>query len=183
MKRRLLIPLLAVLLLGGTLFFFYRYHGAEKQLHEKHCVSFSPRVSDEDGRRIQTLISTIAHTSTVSLLFKKGSLQKLGALLDQNVPPFVFLAYIFSHEELAKDMRLIQQSSMKYNNFLEGLQKNLLKEYAAGCFYSTAKGFAAHLGRDYNAMHPLLKRAIEEAEARRNKKAFRAFVDYLIKTS
>ena len=36
---------------------------------------------------------------------------------------------IFSDKKLANDMKIVKKSSMKYNNFCEGLYKNMMKLY------------------------------------------------------
>ncbi|MBS0584751.1 MAG: hypothetical protein JSR76_00410 [Verrucomicrobia bacterium] len=184
-KIRTFLTLILLVVCGGLLFFLLRAKEPTLELPAtvKECASFELNIAPEDAARIDTLIGTIAKASIVKLLFKKGQMQKIGAELDARVPPFAFLAYIFSHKKLANDMALIQQSSMKYQNFLEGLQKNLLKEYREGCFYPTAKGFAIYLNRDAAVINDLLKDAIEKAEVEKNSAAFRDFVDYLIKTS
>jgi hypothetical protein len=181
-KIRIFVTLILLVASGGLLFFLLRTKEPNLELPAtvKECASFELNIAPEDAARIDTLIGTIAHASVVKLLFKKGQMQKLGNQLDATVPPFVFLAYIFSHKKLAKDMALIQQSSMKYQGFLEGLQKNLLKEYREGCFYPTAKGFAVYLNRDAAVINDLLKQGIEQAEVEKNSAAFRGFVDYLI---
>ena len=183
MRCELILTFVATTLTALLLFFSFYHHQQEKAPLQANCNPFSPKVSKEDGERIKTLIPTIAHSSYPSLLFKQRDLRKIGDILDQNISPFVFLAYIFSDLKLTQDMKRIQKSSVKYNNFLQGLQKNLVKVYNEGCLYQIAKGFSAYLRRDADTINQLLKQGIENGEGRKDSKAFAPFLDYLIKTS
>ncbi len=183
MRYKLVLGFIAALLIGVVVFLSLCHHQQEQAPLDQICNPFSPKVSKEDGERIQTLISTIAHSSYTSLLFKQGDLRRIGDTLDRNLAPFVFLGYIFSDPQLTQDMKLIQKSSMKYDNFVKGVQKNLVQVYREGCLYQIAKGFSAHIHRDPEAINQILKQAIESAEGGNNSKAFRIFIDYLIKTS
>lgn len=147
-----------------------------------NCSSNALYVSAEDGKRIDEMISTIANTSSMGLLFKKGHLEDLGAKVNEKVGPFAFLTYIFSHPELARDMKKIQSNSMKYTPFVKGLRTNMMRDYEAGCFYVYADQCIGALKLNKEEVTAILKECIETASATRNKPAFKPFVDYLIKT-
>lgn len=150
-----------------------------QERYDGKCNKFIFAVDAEDGKKIREIISTMANTSTFGLLFKKSHLKKLGNAVDKHVPPFEFLAYIFSDPDLAKSMARIQKSSFKYNGFLEGLQKNLMIVEGNGCMSIKADGFSKFLGLDPRKTKLFLAGGVTKAQ-KGNNKAFRSFVDYLI---
>lgn len=187
MKRNSSIILLTVttlMLLAAVAYFMTGPAGGDKSSKPKsgvECKEFTGKVDPEDGERIDTVITTMANTSLIGLAFKSSQLHKLGDILDKHVPPFEFLGYIFSHPKLAKAMTEIKQSRMKYDNFVDGLKKGLLKEYESGCFFYRAKGFAKYLNLNEEKTLLVLKKCVEAAKTSKSKTAFKPFVDYLIK--
>lgn len=149
-----------------------------KPVAKIQCKEFSLNVSPSDGQRIETLLSTMANTNAFGLAFKRKQLYTIGDILDQHVPPFQFLAYIFSHPKLVDDMKRIRKSKMKYDNFVEGLRKNLLKEADSKCFETTAKGFIAFLGVDEEKTLRLLDLGVNKG--RIDKRSFKPLVNFLI---
>lgn len=188
MKRNTKIVLstfVTILIIVGLAFVFFDMpflRKEEKVLETKKSSpgDFTYNVSRADGAKITEIVQTVAHTSTVALAFKSGHLHNLGHSVDKTVASFEFLAYIFSHPELADDMALIQKSSMKYNNFVEGLYKGLVGDYNRGIFYARARGFAHFLGLDEEKTISILKGCIEDAIQNKNKRAFKPFLNYLI---
>lgn len=176
--------LIAAIILAGFLFYFSQNISLEKPkvatLEESYCAPFNAKIDPSDGKLIEELITTLAHTSTLGLAFKKGHLEAIGQTLDEHVPPLEFLGYIFSHQELANDMVLIRESNMKYGNFIKGLQKNMLKEDAAGCLDKKVKGFSKYLDLDEKMIHALIQSCLQKAKKSHDNKAFSLLVDYLI---
>jgi len=119
-------------------------------------------------------------TSLIGLAFKSSHLHEVGHVLDEHVPPFEFLGYIFSHPKLVKAMTEVKMSNSKYNGFVEGLRKNMLKEYESSCFFYRAKGFAKYLNLDEEKTIAILKECVERAKTKNDKRAFKPFVNYLI---
>lgn len=145
------------------------------------CKSFTIKVDQQSKKNIAEIVNTLTNTSTIGLAFKSSHLRKIGAAVDKNVPsPLTFLAVIFVSKDLANQMKRIKKSSMKYNNFCEGLYKNMMRlSKDPKCFQFEIEGFAKSLG-----INPVKTFHVAETCAKHgtngDKDAFIPFVDYLI---
>ncbi len=113
--------------------------------------SFTLSVSEEKGKIIEEIVSTIGKTSVISLGFKQGHLKALGKQLN-GVGPLQFLAYIFSSEELTDHMKNIRKSSFKWNGFIDGLKTGLTKEADSNKLYIDLPGFAKVVQVEYQEL-------------------------------
>lgn len=156
------------------------FNGVSKSL-SGHCKEFRTKVDKKSEANITEIISTMADTSTLGLAFKSNHLKELGKQVDESVPsPLVFLYVIFSDQKLANDMKIIKKSSFKYNNFCEGLYKNMMTSYHnKECFKKNMYSFAKTLKLDKEKTYIVAKTCGRHGE-NKNKDAFRPFVDYLI---
>ena len=141
---------------------------------------FEFSVTKENGAKISEIVSTVAHTRALSLWSKENHLKKLGAEVDNEVNFLQFWAFVFSHTKLAKDMRIIQKSSMKYNPFISGGRKAILEAYSKDkeCFLKTGIGFARFLKIDPETTVRLLKEGLEALETKDT--GLKPFFDFLI---
>jgi hypothetical protein len=166
----------------ATLDYLGYLSGVEKVVHKGDCSSFSMKTDAKSIENIEEIVTTLANTSTVGLAFKASHLRAVGKEIDNKVPsPFVFLAIIFSNPKLAKDMKIVQQSAYKYNNFCEGLDKNMMLSYQnKECFEKTVRGFSKQLKLNFEKTFTIVETCAEHGK-NGHKNAFKPFVDYLIK--
>lgn len=102
--------------------------------------NFTLEVTKEQGKIIEEIITTMGTSSVIGLGFKRGHLKALGKKLD-GVGPLQFLGYIFSREDLKKQMKSIRNSSMKWNGFMDGLKPGLEKEVTSNQLFVKLPGF------------------------------------------
>ena len=172
----------AVIILGIISYFdFGGVKGVKKAL-SGNCKPFHMNVDSQSKKNINEIISTLANTSTLGLAFKSNHLKALGKDVDKKVPsPLMFLAVIFSDQKLANDMKIIKQSSFKYNNFCEGLYKNMMTSYQnKECFKKNIDSFSKLLKLNPEKTYTIAETCGKHG-VNGNKDAFRPFVDYLIK--
>lgn len=179
---KVFVSLLVLLLIVLTIFSYVGFGGKEEGGKVvADCKKFTTKVDSKSKANIAEIVNTLADTSTFGLAFKSNHLKKIGAEVDKSVPsPLSFLYVIFSDPHLAKQMKVVRESSMKYDNFVEGLFRNMYKLYKdPKCFEEQITEFAKALNLD-------VKKTITVAETcgkhgdEGNKKAFKPFVDYLI---
>ena len=167
--------------IGGMYYFEYYSKNNIDPIEDKGCASFSMKATEQSKKDIAEIVNTLADTSTVGLAFKSGHLKQLGKNVDNTVPsPLAFLAIIFSDPHLSNQMKVVQQSSFKYNNFIEGLYPNMMKLYVnQNCFKETMNAFSEHL-----KLNKVKAFAIVETCGKHgsdgDKDSFKPFVDYLI---
>lgn len=144
-----------------------------------HLESIVFKVGDEEAEVIRELIITMARTNPAVLAFKKGKLEALGQRLKSKVTTFEFLAFIFSDPDLAREMKLLQESSIKYNRFVEGFSPKMLKEFEKEGFYLRVEHFALHLDIDQIEFTKILNDCLSVAQVG-DRGAFKPLIDYLI---
>jgi len=179
-KKIYIYTFITLILIFFASFLFTESAEIKEVITTSKCEKFSPKISSKDGERIEEIISTMANTSTLGLAFKSKHLRRLGDEVDKKVPPLEFLAYIFSHPQLAEYMARIQTSGFKYNGFVEGLQGNLMKLHKQGCLEEQGKEFAKYLNLDAKKIVSLLQKGAEKAIKNNDKRAFKDLVTYLI---
>lgn len=174
---------IVIALIAASLIFYFGFYRKDKMDHneDKGCRSFSMKASAQSKRDISEIINTLADTSTFGLAFKSNHLKQLGKKVDSSVPsPLAFLAIIFSDQHLANQMKVVKQSSFKYNSFIEGLYPNMMKLYVnKNCFKETMNSFSEHLKLNKIKTFDVAQRCGKYGEAG-DKDAFKPFVDYLI---
>ncbi len=174
---------IAIIVIASGVMFYFGYYPKKviADIEDKGCSSFSMRATTQSKKDISEIVNTLADTSTMGLAFKSGHLKQLGKNVDATVPsPLAFLAIIFSDQHLANQMKIVQQSSFKYNNFVEGLYPNMMKLYVNKiCFKQTMNAFSEHL-----KLNKVKAFAIAETCGKHgadgDKDSFKPFVDYLI---
>jgi hypothetical protein len=181
--KRFLIYLFIILLIPFLIAFGYIYlfDDVDKEIiteieHEENSFF---KIGDEEGEVIRELITTMAHNNPAVLAFKKSKLESLGARLRHKVNTFEFLVFVFSNQDLADDMKLLKESSIKYKRFVEGLSQKMLKEYERDDFYLRVEHFAKHLKLDYAVISLILNSCVETGKAG-DRIAFKPLIDYLI---
>ncbi len=178
--KRFIIYLLIIIAIFLALFFALTQRQSRLLAPEgSHMESAHFKVGEEEGEVIRELIITMARTNPAVLAFKKSKLEALGLKLRSKVTTFEFLAFVFSDPELSKEMKLLQESSIKYKRFIEGLSPKMLKEYEKEGFYLRAHHFALHLEIDHEEFLQILTQCVQIAKSG-DKAAFRPIVDYLI---
>jgi hypothetical protein len=112
--------------------------------------------TDEDKSIIYNIISTIAETSKISLLFKQSQLKELGAQID-HVHPLKFLGVIFSDDYLKSCMFLIERDSFKWSGFMDGLAPSLTSHQQSAKLEQYFKDFAAQVKVPVEGMVPFFQ--------------------------
>ncbi len=82
---------------------------------------FEVKVTEDEGKAITEIVTTLGKTSLVALGFKKGHLKTLGQGL-KGIGSLHFLGYILSSDELKGHMKTIRKSSIKWDGFMDGLK-------------------------------------------------------------
>jgi hypothetical protein len=118
--------------------------------------TYEVKVSNENGKIISEIVSTLGGLSLLSLGFKKSHLKELGSNL-KGVGPLHFLGYIFSNDELKSHLKTIHQSSIKWKGFLEGLKPGFERELNSNELMDQIPAFATFVKVDANIL-------IEEAK-------------------
>ncbi|MBM3193246.1 MAG: hypothetical protein FJZ59_03320 [Chlamydiae bacterium] len=103
---------------------------------------FVVNVSDNEGKAIEEIVTTLGTHSLVSLGFKKAHLKELGQGL-KGIGCLHFLGYIFKHKELRAHMKTIQKSSFKWNGFMEGLKPGFERSLKSSELLQELPSFAA----------------------------------------
>lgn len=179
---KIIVILVVLLVLLFSLGAYFDIGVANKNFKRiSKCKSFSMKADSQSHKDIKEIVSTLANTSTFGLAFKSGHLKKLGKDIDKSVPsPLAFLAIIFSDQKMANEMKKVQQSSFKYNNFCEGLYKNMMISYRnKQCFKKQITGFSKELKLNAERTYSVAETCGRHGEDG-DKDAFRPFVDYLI---
>lgn len=112
---------------------------------------FALRISQDEGKVIEEIVTTLGKNSLVSLGFKKGHLKNLGKQL-RGIGCLQFLGYIFTKDELKLHMKAIQNSSFKWSGFMDGLKPGFEKEAKSNKLFEELPGFAATVHADYNKL-------------------------------
>lgn len=178
MKRigTIIVSTIVVLVILGCVAWWFN----EGQVSEGGIAcSFKPKIDKKSAQNITEIVTTLGDTSTLGLALKKSHLQNLGDEVDQKVPSFEFLAYIFSHPELANQMAKVRTSSFKYNSFVAGLSPNMMKESKGPCFEKKVKEFANYLKVDPNKTWEIVQEAVKKGNDG-DSNSFKPLVDYLI---
>jgi anionic cell wall polymer biosynthesis LytR-Cps2A-Psr (LCP) family protein len=171
-----------VIILGIVSYFDYGgITGVKKALSGK-CKSFHMTVDKQSKAYIGEIVTTLSNTSTMGLAFKSSHLKAIGKKVDDKVPsPLMFLAVIFTDKKLADDMKIVKESSFKYNNFCQGLYKNMMTSYHnKECFKKNIYSFSKQLKINPEKTYTVAETCGKHGE-NGSKDAFRPFVDYLIK--
>jgi hypothetical protein len=178
-KNTLIIFIISLILISfllGYNFLFAKSQGigVKKNLSSEELV-----VLPEDGEVIKELIYLMSRTNPAILALKKSKLEALGAKLRDKVNTFEFLAFVFKDPELAFEMKILKESSIKYKRFLEGLHPKMLREYEGDIFLKRAHNFAKVLEIDSEEFKKILFSCLERAKDG-DKVAFMPMVDFLI---
>ncbi len=181
-KAKVLWVIILVVVLGSVGGYFFLSSSPATNyswnLLSKNC-HFKMDISDKSQKEISEIVETVANTGYLSLLGKKGHLDRLGDIVDKEVETLDFWGYIFSQPKLANDMKKIQGESMKYNNFVQNSGKGFLKAYHQNkCFLEQVESFAKYLKINPKKTVELMKECLKKGESDKN--AFKPFIDYLI---
>jgi len=113
--------------------------------------SFEVKVSEDEGKAISEIVTTLGNSSIPGLAFKKGHLKTLGAGL-KGIGPLHFLGFIFSNEELRAHMKTIRKSSIKWEGLLDSLKSGLERELTSKKLVPELQGFAALTKADHQKL-------------------------------
>jgi hypothetical protein len=114
-------------------------------------TEFVVKVSDNEGKAIEEIVTTLGTHSLVSLGFKKGHLKELGHGL-KGIGCLHFLGYIFNNKDLRAHMKTIQKSSFKWNGFMEGLKPGFERALKSNQLIEDLPSFAALTKSDYQKL-------------------------------
>lgn len=112
---------------------------------------FSVKVSEDEGKAISEIVTTLGKTSLVALGFKKGHLKSLGQGL-RGIGSLHFLGYILSNEELRSHMKTIRKSSFKWDGFMDGLKPGFERELKSNKLIEDLPSFAALTKADHQKL-------------------------------
>lgn len=111
-----------------------------------------------DMCNIRDLLNKLSSKGVPSLLKNAKSLYSLGGKIER-VHPVRFIGYIASHHDLRHKLRIISETSFKWNSFVKGFGKRASLEVNHGNFYQYLPGFyhsLSHLPVDRNVVDELL---------------------------
>ncbi|MBX9922623.1 MAG: hypothetical protein K2Y01_00795 [Rhabdochlamydiaceae bacterium] len=170
--------ILGVLLVGGGLFILSRTSLLPHSWKISSKCKFDPTISKKNKALIDETFSTVADDGLFSLMGKKSHLEDMGTILSNEVPDLSYWAYVLSDPKLTKDMKTIQDSSAKYNGFIEGTRDRIMKEYHENpCLLEQAEGFAEYVKLPKDKTVAILKECIDHNSE--DKHGFKKFLDYL----
>ncbi len=115
------------------------------------ALPFVVKVTDDEGKAITEIVTTLGKSSIPGLAIKKGHLKTLGAGL-KGIGPLHFLGYIFSNNELKSHMKTIQKSSTKWNALLEGLKSGLERDLKSQKLGEELQSFATLTKADHQKL-------------------------------
>ncbi len=142
-----------------------------EELGEVKALNLKPyelKVSNEEGKIISEIVSTLGGLSLISLGFKKSHLKELGSNL-KGIGPLHFLGYVFTNNDLKAHMKTIHQSSMKWKGFLDGLKPGFEREFKSNLLMQELPGFADLVKMD-------LSKLVQEAK----KEDWNRFVEVMV---
>jgi hypothetical protein len=125
-----------------------------EELRDEKAFDLKPyelKVSNEEGKIISEIVSTLGCLSLISLGFKKSHLKELGSNL-KGIGPLHFLGYVFTNNDLKAHMKTIHQSSMKWKGFLDGLKPGFEREFKSNQLMQDLPGFADLIKMDVNKL-------------------------------
>lgn len=150
-----------------------------ESFHTHSQCKFNPQMSDEVKSMIAETITTVANGSLLSLMGKKSRLVAMGDQISDQVTDFEYWGYVFSTPQLARDMKKIQGSSVKYKGFVKGTQNKLSRESKDNpCFFQEAGEFAEYLHLPKEDTLAVLQSCLAKSSS--DKYAFKPYLDYLI---
>ncbi len=144
-----------------------------------NSLTFIADIPPSEQKKIYYLIDTMANTGVFGLAFKQGSLKRVGKEIS-HIPPLEFLAVIFSDPYLSRCMLTIQRSSLKYNHFIEGMQKNMMIQHQSGALKERLPLFSRQVGINHSELSKRMHKSIRLATKKNDRRAFKPFIDYLI---
>ncbi len=107
-----------------------------------YSEEFVVKVSEDEGKAISEIVTTLGKTNLVALGFKKGHLKALGQGL-RGIGSLNFLGFILINEELKGHMRTIRKSSFKWDGFMDGLKPGFERELKSNKLVEDLPAFAA----------------------------------------
>ncbi len=107
--------------------------------------------SEQDKARIIELVSTVAESSKLSLLFNQSHLKEIGSQIN-HVHPMKFLSIVFSNPHLKGCMFFIWDDYFKRTEFMDGLGASLSREADKGKLLLYLDEFAAEIGASAGAL-------------------------------
>ena len=127
-------------------------------------------VSPERAEIIEEIVTTMSETNVILLKFKETELRELSKNL-KGMGSLNFLGFIFTHSNFLEHLRVIADSSWKFNGFMGSVRKGFDREKANGSLWIDIPGFAELLSVD---AAKLVKFA--------NKSQWDELVQYLVET-
>ncbi len=108
---------------------------------EEAKLFFDLPLTEEDKKIIRQIVTTMAEKNFLQLFLEKKSLERKGDQI-QPVHPLRFAGYVLTDPVLRRSMRLVSQSRVKWNGFLDGYEKRLKEEKHAGTLDCYVPGLA-----------------------------------------
>ena len=181
MKNKILISCIITFSLIFSCIFLNNFYEKDVRFKglKKDAITEELAVNAEDGEVIRELIFLMSRTNPAILALKKSKLEALGARIKNKVNTYEFLAFVFKDKELALEMKLLKESSIKYKRFVEGLHPKMMREFEGEVFLKRTQNFAKVLDIDLEEFKKVLYSCLENAQ-KGNKIAFMPMVDFLI---
>lgn len=113
-------------------------------------------ISPQDFSDISFIIKTLANESLLKIKKQESSLKRAGERID-SIHPLLFLATIFSDEELKVAMHNLQGRSWVWKRFLGDLVSTLKEENNKSNIMPYTEDFSARIALDASLFKPLVK--------------------------
>ncbi len=120
-------------------------------------------MSDEGGRIINTIVSSLVEDNYFTLIRRKGEMERLGDRIEYKVHPLRFLGYIFASPKLKQYMVTVRRDPFKWRGFMgstkrRGVVKNMTREMKKRNILPHLRGFCHHVGADYERIFYYVER-------------------------
>lgn len=111
--------------------------------------------SEKDEKVIEELITTMANTGKIKLLFNKHYVEDLGDQI-RHVYPLRFLGLIFSKPHLKECMKKILDDYFKKSGFIDGLSPSMDNELKKGKLHEFLNDFCKEVNVKPHQIQPFL---------------------------
>lgn len=129
----------------------------ESEINKKQPeVEYAVKVSEQEGKIIDEILTTMGSSSVLSLGFKRTYLKELGKKIT-GIGSLQFLGYIAEHQDLKRHLKTIHESMFKWRGFMDGLRPGLEKEADRETLFAEIPAFAEKMGANSEQLAKLAK--------------------------
>lgn len=140
--------------LAGYVCAFFLFMGAALFATTQDAYAELP-ITLQQERDITKLIRTLANTSTVGLMFKKGELERIGERIT-GIHPLRYIGFIYADPELKECMPKLLSKSMVSTRFIKELSAGLNQKLEENQLVQYVPGFASSLNLTTNDIMPFV---------------------------